>query len=190
MSRAYRIRVSESLQKELQAGDSVRRDIELLPILPCDEMTALLIDELIAHGFHRDGAQLVRISNDMTIRIDPAQGAATVDATLKIDLDLTARGVGYADEDAGEQGRRASEEHLRRRVQADLARQAAERAEELTCRATERLEAEIKGISAELDQVVNRVTIAALKRKAAQLGTIKELTEDPQTGSMTIVLEV
>ncbi|HVW02480.1 MAG TPA: hypothetical protein VHB77_19145 [Planctomycetaceae bacterium] len=190
MSRAYRIRVSESLQKELRAGDSAHRDIELLPILPCDEMTAMLVDELIARGFQWEGAQLVRIRDDMTVRIDPEQGRVSVHAELKLDLDLQAKGVGYADEDAGEQGRRESEEHLRRRVQTELARQAAARAEELTCEATERLAAEIKGIVAELDQAVNRVTIAALKRKAAQLGTIKRLTEDPLTGSMTIVLEV
>ena len=30
----------------------------------------------------------------------------------------------------------------------------------------------------------------ALKRKAAQLGAIKEMTEDPQTGSLTIKVEV
>jgi hypothetical protein len=41
-----------------------------------------------------------------------------------------------------------------------------------------------------LDQVVNRVTAEALKRKAAQMGRIKEMTEDPQAGSLTIVVEV
>jgi hypothetical protein len=38
--------------------------------------------------------------------------------------------------------------------------------------------------------VVNRVTAEALKRKAASLGQIKEMTEDPQAGSLTIVVEV
>ena len=42
----------------------------------------------------------------------------------------------------------------------------------------------------ELDQAVNRITAEALKQKAAQIGQIKELTEDPQSGSLTIVLEV
>jgi len=42
----------------------------------------------------------------------------------------------------------------------------------------------------EMDEVVNRVTAEALKRKAAQLGQIKEMTEDPQAGSLTIVVEV
>ena len=36
----------------------------------------------------------------------------------------------------------------------------------------------------------NKVTADALKVKAAQLGQIKEMTEDPQAGSLTIVVEV
>ena len=57
-------------------------------------------------------------------------------------------------------------------------------------RATARLESELEGLRSEFDQVVNRVTAEALKRKAAQLGQIKEITEDARDGSMTIFLEV
>jgi len=39
---------------------------------------------------------------------------------------------------------------------------------------TDRLEAQLGGLREELDQVVNRVTAEALKRKAAQLGQIKK----------------
>lgn len=41
-----------------------------------------------------------------------------------------------------------------------------------------------------LQHVINRVTATALKRKAVQLGEIKQLTEDESTGNLTIVLEV
>ena len=37
---------------------------------------------------------------------------------------------------------------------------------------------------------MNHVTREALKQKAAQLGQIKEMTEDPQSGSLTIKVEV
>jgi len=43
---------------------------------------------------------------------------------------------------------------------------------------TDQLEAQLGGLRAELDQAVNRVTAEALKRKAAQLGQIKQITED------------
>ena len=55
---------------------------------------------------------------------------------------------------------------------------------------TDRLERELGDIAAELDQAVNRATAEALKRKAAQMGRIKQLADDPQTGSLTIVVEV
>ena len=55
---------------------------------------------------------------------------------------------------------------------------------------TDRLERKLGDVREELDQVVNRVTATALKHKAAQLGQIKEITEDAQSGSLTIVVEV
>ena len=39
-------------------------------------------------------------------------------------------------------------------------------------------------------EAVNRITAEALKKKAASLGQIKEMTEDPQSGSLTITVEV
>ena len=43
---------------------------------------------------------------------------------------------------------------------------------------------------ADFESFWESTTAEALKQKAAQLGQIKEMTEDPQSGSMTIVLEV
>ena len=37
---------------------------------------------------------------------------------------------------------------------------------------------------------MNRVTAEALKIKAAPMGQIKEITEDEEAGSLTIVVEV
>ena len=57
-------------------------------------------------------------------------------------------------------------------------------------KATDILEGALVDLRGELDRVVNRVTAEALKRKASRLGQIKEMTEDPEAGSLTIVLEV
>jgi len=75
-------------------------------------------------------------------------------------------------------------------ARADLEKQAKDREAELQKQATDQLEAEVGELRKELDQAVNRATAEALKQKAKQLGQIKEMTEDPQTGSLTIVLEV
>jgi hypothetical protein len=57
MSRAYRIRVSESLNRTLQAEDEVCSQIELLEVLPPEQMAELLRDELIkALDGHAKGA--------------------------------------------------------------------------------------------------------------------------------------
>ena len=55
---------------------------------------------------------------------------------------------------------------------------------------TDRLEKQLGDLRQELDQAVNRVTAESLKEKARRMGQIKEMTEDPQTGSLTIVVEV
>jgi hypothetical protein len=52
------------------------------------------------------------------------------------------------------------------------------------------LEGHLSDLQKELNEAVNRVTAEALKQKAAQIGQIKEVTEDPQSGSLTIKLEV
>ncbi|MCA9062129.1 MAG: hypothetical protein KDA96_03700, partial [Planctomycetaceae bacterium] len=69
-------------------------------------------------------------------------------------------------------------------------KQAQSREQKLTQQATEELENVLRDLQCELDGVVNRVTAQALKQKAATLGEIKQITEDTENGSMTIVLEV
>ena len=53
MSRAYRIRVSETVRRVLRATDHVSTQLELLEILPREQMADLLADELERHGFQR-----------------------------------------------------------------------------------------------------------------------------------------
>ena len=115
MSRAYRISVKESVHRVIKAEDSVCTQLEVLEVLPPEQMAGLLADELEKRGFKKA---------------------------------------------------------------------------ELQGQVTDRLEGKLSDLRQELDQVVNRVTAEALKRKAESLGRIKELTEDQQTGSMTIVVEV
>src|SRR5436305_9439095 len=66
MSRAYRIRVSESLNRTLRAEDSVCSQLELLEVLPPEQMAALLREELKGRGFADKDGQLVRTDGDLT----------------------------------------------------------------------------------------------------------------------------
>ena len=51
MSRAYRVRVRESTHQVIRAEDHVSTTLEMLEILPCEEMAELLRAELIGRGF-------------------------------------------------------------------------------------------------------------------------------------------
>jgi len=52
------------------------------------------------------------------------------------------------------------------------------------------LEKKLCDLQPELSDVVNKVTRQAIKEKAQQLGTVKEVSEDEESGSLTIKIEV
>jgi len=181
MSRAYRIRVSESLSRTLRAEDSVSTQLELLEVLPPEQMAQLLRDELKGRGFEECDGQLVRDDGDLTTTVDPASGTVTVESKSVEDVELEGQreGVGYDDFGPGEKAVRKA---LSKQLQDDLAKQAEHEQGKLQEETTKRLEGHLADLQTELNGAVNRVTAEALKRKAAQLGQIKEVAENPQSG--------
>jgi hypothetical protein len=189
MSRAYRISVSESQNRVVRAEDHVSTHLELIEVLPCDQMSALLAEELKKQGFEEKDGQLVRKDEEVNIAVNPDTGEVTVSSqgSQKVKLSTTRDGRSY---DQAGTNAKAVKEELKKEAQKDLDRQADQKTADLQTKVTDRLEGHLGDVRAELDQVVNRVTAAALKQKAAQLGQIKEITEDAQSGSLTIVVEV
>jgi hypothetical protein len=190
MSRAYRVSVRESLTQVVRGEDRVSTTLELLEILPCDAMAELLRDELARRGFEDHDGRMVRKGDAIAIEVDPASGEVVVRSEVSEEIVLRKKQEGYADTDHGRTGKAAVESALRDQLRRELEGDAKEKSKAIQEKATARLEGELQGLKAELDQVVNRVTAEALKRKAAQIGQIKEITEDAANGSMTIVLEV
>jgi hypothetical protein len=188
MSRAYRLRVKETLRRVLRAADRVSTQLELLEILPREQMAELLAEELARRGFQRRNQTLVRRERGVTVTVEANTGTVTVQAedTETVELQGDKEGVGYDDWGSREK----TKEALRAALRHDLEKHAAGKTADLQKLVTDRLEAQLGDLRQELDQVVNRVTAEALKRKAAQIGQIKNMTEDPQNGSLTIVLEV
>jgi hypothetical protein len=189
MSRAYRLRVSDSLNRTLRAEDSVSTQLELLEVLPREQMAALLREELKARGFEECEDQLVRTNGDLTTTVDPASGTVTVQAESAKKIELTGQrdGLGYDDFGPGEKGVRKA---LAQQLKDDLAKQAEHEQDKLQSAATKRLEGHLTDLRKELNGAMNRVTAEALKQKAAHIGQIKEVTEDVQSGSLTIKVEV
>lgn len=191
MSRAYRVRVSESIRRTVKGEDHVGTCLDLLEILPPEEMSALLRDDLKGRGFKEEAGQLVRRGdNGLTVTVDTAEGTVEVRSEADEAVEIRAERIGTADQDWGEEGRARIENQLREKLREDLEKRVDGHTAEAQRKATEQLEAGLVDLRGELDRVVNRVTAEALKRKAARLGRIKEMTEDVEAGALTIVLEV
>jgi hypothetical protein len=189
MSRAYRISVRESLRKVIKAEDHVSTQLELLNLLPPEQMGELLAAELEQRGFERSGDKVVRRQDGVSVTVELTTGTVTVQAQSSREVNIEGEQAGYATEQGGKAAKRV-EEHLREQLQKNLKKRAEAHKSDLQTQITDKLEVQLGDLRKELDQVVNKVTAEALKQKAAQLGTIKQVTEDAQTGSMTIVLEV
>lgn len=190
MSRAYRIRISETLERVVHVEDGVATQLEMLPILPKERMSALLAKELVAAGLVVEDGVARRVSADgeVTLAVDLASGEVSVRVTRSEDLELQAERARTIDIDR--QNREGIAEELRTEVKAQLEAQAARATEDARKQATARLEGELRDARSELDRVVHRVTAAALKEKAAQLGDIEELSEDEEAGVLTIRVRV
>lgn len=189
MSRAFRIRVKESIKKTLRGSDEICSQMEILEVLPPEQMEQLLRGELKNRGYEEDGEMLVRREGGVSITINPKTGEVSVRAESQEDVELEGEREDWAYDDMGP-GRKSVERRLQENLRQDLERRADQQEGRLQQRATEELEGVVNELQGELEQVINRVTAEALKQKAAQLGEIKEITEDPEAGSLTIKVEV
>lgn len=189
MSRAYRISVSESLQRVIRAEDHVSTRLEILEILPCDQMADLLAIELEKEGYEREGDLMTKDLDGTRVSVDVKTGEVVVRRESDQSVEVSGSKSGNAYDDVGPSSSKIRE-NLKNQLDKQLEGQVSEKEQQLQKEVTDALEAELSDLRKELDQVVNRATAAALKQKASSLGQIKELTEDPETGSMTIVLEV
>jgi hypothetical protein len=189
MSRSYRVSVKESENRVLRAADWVSTCLEIIEVLPPEQTAGLLRDELKKRGFVEEGGKLVGREKGVAITVDPATATVTVsaEAAQHVALESERSGTAYDDDGSNATQVRAV---LKKEAKQDIDRRAREKTAELQTKVTDRLEARLGDVRKEMDEVVNRVTAEALKRKAASMGQIKELTEDPEAGSLTIVVEV
>jgi hypothetical protein len=190
MSRAYRIRVRESLRRFINAEDHVSTQLELLELLPAEQMAELLADELLRAGFERRGKKMVRQQKELVIEIDPESAHVTVRAETAAEIDIQGERQAVLDRQGNRQTNKKAEEAARQELREDLAKKAAGKQEALVGEASKKLQEGLADVRRELDQIVNRVTAEALKKKAAQIGQVREVSEDRANGSLTIVLEV
>ena len=190
MSRAYRITLKDSDTRRLQAGDEIGTRLEILEILPPEDMGAILREELARRGFQdADDGTMVRKNGDVTITVDPCSGSITVKAETEetVHQEANREASGFNDVGPTEQTLR---ERVKEQLKQDLDKRFEQEQSRLQNEATERLEKHLKTLEPEISEIVNKVTRDALKQKARQLGDVKEISEDAETGSLTIKIEV
>ena len=78
MSRSYRIMVKESVSRVVRAEDCVSTQLEILEVLPPEQMSALLEEELARRGYTRQGDTMVRRNKGITVAVDTCTGTVTV----------------------------------------------------------------------------------------------------------------
>ncbi len=164
MSRAYRIKVSESLNRIIRASDHVSTQLELLEILPCETMADLLEQELSALGFEREGDVLIREQNGVVVALDPKSGVITarIEADQKLELEREGEANVY---DFGRETAQQIQDARREQLRQEMENAAKKEQQELQKEVTDRLESELMDLRKELDQAVNRVTASRIKAK-------------------------
>jgi hypothetical protein len=186
MSRAYQIRVSESVVRVIHIEDGVQAAIEILPILAKERMAELLADELVRRGFVRDGDAALRSEADGTeVLVDLVAGTLSVHVSETAEL---AR-AGERSQSVIEERVAQAEPAMRERLRAQLEREIQDEADSRRRALTKRLEDKVRELKAEIDQITTKVTANALKERAAQLGEIESIHEG-EDGSLTIKVKV
>jgi hypothetical protein len=171
-SRPYRVRTKEVVGKTVVAEDHVKVQLDIPPILPRERTGELLADALKERKFKEDeDGHLVRERGGVTITVDPEEGSMTVSAEAETKLP--------PDNPSPCSCRARARLHEEQSAHNDLQRQV-----------TRRLDGAIGTLGCEIEGVIQKVTVEALKEKARQLGEIKEITEDRKKGSLTIVVKV
>ncbi|MBX7105891.1 MAG: hypothetical protein K1X57_17540, partial [Gemmataceae bacterium] len=121
--------------------------------------------------------------------VEPATGTVSARAEQSDGVLLQAQREGVTYDDVGP-AEVAMRRELAARAKADLEVQAKHEQARVQTEATERLEKALRDLGPELNQAVNRATAEALKKKAAQLGRVKEIHDDVERGTLTITVEV
>ncbi len=185
MSRAYQIRVSESRVDTVHVEDGVCAPLELLDILPKEQMAELLAAELEKQGFEREGDIMRKVEDDVVIEVDLKEGTVAAKISVEKEVEVSATRTRLVEQESATAAKKRLEDTVQKALDKGVEAEKSKLSEE----AADKLERQLVDVRAELDQVVNTVTAEALKAKAASMGEIEEITQD-ENGSMTIKVRV
>src|SRR5262249_36366754 len=123
MSRSYRISVRECINRVIKAEDSVSTQLEILEILPAQQMGQMLADELEKRGYRRDGDDLVKEEDGVVITVDTIKGEVTVSAQASESTKQEGELQGRAYDDVGPHAKQVREnlrEELKKKLEKNV----------------------------------------------------------------------
>jgi hypothetical protein len=187
MSRVYRVRVSETVERVIHVEDGVCTSLELLPILARERMQELLAHQLRERGFKVEGDTATRKEDDgVLIEVDLGSGQVKVQVEQSADIKRDAERTVLVEEESAERRRVRLQKELRESLEDEVEQEQ----EKLRQAATETLEAKLRELKGEFDRVLNRTTAEALKQRAGEIGEIEELSENQESGELTIKVKL
>src|SRR5829696_3753076 len=101
MSRSYRISVRECVNRVIKAEDKISTTLEILEVLPPEQMAGLLADALEKEGYRREGNTLVKEEDGVVVSVDAQTGEVTVSAAASESTKVEGEKVGRAYDDVG-----------------------------------------------------------------------------------------
>lgn len=159
MSRVYRVNWAAG-EGSIIVCDELELPLRLLDVLPGGGVQALLRQELQQDGWAQEAdGSMTKQDSGVQLRLAPDASKVTARVERKAELAKTV--VAESQEEADQ----LAEEDKARRIETQ---------EEYARKALLRVEPELR---VKLNDVLQRVYIEALKRRAAQMGTIESVTE-------------
>jgi len=193
MSQVYHVKLKESVSETFSVSDHVKHKLCLTPILPEEEMVALLKQQLLEAGYTEEAGALT-LENErgehVSVDLEALEATVTLSRSREVKEELTATASYENDRGPGREAaeQRAADELAKKlsdhKVKGERVTQA------LTQDVINALSEHREAQQAELNQVLQRVYTESLKRKASQLGDVLEVSESTVDGQYELVIKI
>jgi len=168
MSRGYRIEWKQA-ERTVRASDELNIDVDLLDILPADEMHQLLQEELVQDGWRREDDALV--CDLKGARVELREGR--IDVHVDDDVVVTATRASQAE---AEDAARSAATHAERALQQKVVKQLTQ------------LDKDIRGV---MQDALKRTYRRALEQRARALGDVESIEERVgEDGEVEVTIKV
>ncbi len=194
MSQTYVIKVSASVQEQVNAKDKRTKKLVLTEIVPCDEQRDIVRERLKERGFEEDPNDkdvLTRKKGRVVEKVDLKD--MTVEATVELEKSLERERtvVVRGDRDMENPDERRAREQKNLEKQIAITEEEREKAQQTLQREiAKELDDTEEERNRELNEVVREVYAEGLKRKAGRLGTVTEMREGQVGEDYELVIKI